>query len=173
MPPFFQRTVPAILTHGMDASEAYLEATTLAPTEAHTGKRYKAVHDALGVLQRQRVTDILQCVARLTKAQQELEGVTLALAKEVPALRLDQALKHVGEVELMLGAMASAMKQLHTLKAQLLARAAASAVSKAVHKQQHALEIAAREAQSPSKRPVAEASSSGIPRGALRLSHLS
>ena len=174
MPPFFQRAVPAAsLIGGADVSGAYLEATTLAPTDAQTGKRYSAVHDALGALQRQRVTEILQCVAHLTKAQQELEGVTHALAREVPALRLDQALKHVGEVELMLGAMARATKQLHALKAQLLARAAASAVSKAVYKQQHALETAAREVQSPSKRLAADASLRGIPRGALRLSHLS
>ena len=173
MPPFFQRAAPASLMDGADWSGAYLEATTLAPADAQTAKRYSAVHDALGALQRQRVTEILQCVAHLTKAQQELEGVTHALAREVPALRLDQALKHVGEVELMLGAMARATKQLHALKAQLLARAAASAVSKAVYKQQHALETAAREVQSPSKRLAADASLRGIPRGALRLSHLS
>jgi hypothetical protein len=98
------------------------------------GTNLQSVHEGLSLLQRQKVKEVLLCVAQLISAQHELETITEDMTREVPAMRLDQALQHVGQVDLMQTAMESSMRQLHQLKAKLLKRAAGTAVSKAVHR---------------------------------------
>ena len=85
-------------THTCTLAHAHTRARTHAhrfvgdPSDAHTALRQQ---------QQLRITELLQHVASLVKIQQHLDSKPPDVLQAMPALRLDQILKHLGEVEVM------------------------------------------------------------------------